>query len=54
MDAELLIILTDIDGLYNGDPGKGSGVTLVKTVEEITPEVLNYAGEKEVFSQQEE
>ncbi len=51
VDAELLIILTDIDGLYNGDPGKGSGVTLVKTVEEVTPEVLNYAGEKgSIFS----
>ena len=44
VDADLLIILTDIDGLYNGDPRKNSDVSLISSVEEITDEVLAYAG----------
>lgn len=44
VDADLLIILTDIDGLYNGDPRKNSDVSLISSVEEITDEILAYAG----------
>lgn len=44
VDADLLIILTDIDGLYNGDPRKNRGVSLISSVEEVTDEILAYAG----------
>lgn len=44
VDADLLIILTDIDGLYNGDPRKDSEASLISQVEEITDEILSYAG----------
>ncbi len=44
VDADLLIILTDIDGLYNGDPRKNSDVSLISTVEVITDEILGFAG----------
>lgn len=44
VDADLLIILTDIDGLYNGDPRKDSKASLISSVEEITDEILGFAG----------
>jgi glutamate 5-kinase len=44
VDADLLIILTDIDGLYNGDPRKKSDVSLISSVGELTSEILAYAG----------
>ncbi len=44
IDAELLVLLTDIDGLFNGDPRENSGAELIKTVFEITPEVMSFAG----------
>lgn len=51
VDADLLIILTDIDGLYNGDPRKDSKASLISSVEEITDEILGFAGsEGSVFS----
>ncbi len=51
VDAGLLIILTDIDGLFNGDPRKDPGAKLVKVVHKITPEVLDFAGsEGSIFS----
>ena len=43
MDAELLIILTDVDGLYTKDPSNFGGGELVKTVEDVTPEVEGWA-----------
>ena len=44
VDADLLIILSDIDGLYTKDPRKNSDAKLVHTVEEITPEIESMIG----------
>ena len=37
--ADLLIILSDIDGLFTADPRKDPSATLIPTVCEITPEI---------------
>ena len=42
--AELLVILSDIDGLYTADPKKDKTATLIERVEEITPEIVALAG----------
>ena len=44
--ADLLILLSDIDGLYTADPHRNPDAKLIPTVEAITPEVLALAGEK--------
>jgi len=44
MDADLLLILTDTDGLYDTDPGAGGTHHLISSVPEITPEVERLAG----------
>ncbi len=43
IDAERLIILSDVDGLFSSDPKKGKAA-LIKTVDEITPEIETIAG----------
>jgi glutamate 5-kinase len=40
--AELMVILTDVDGLYTSNPSDGEG-ELVKVVEKITEEVESWA-----------
>lgn len=45
-NADLLILLTDIDGLYTADPRTHPDATLVPIVEEITPALLATAGGK--------
>lgn len=42
--ADLLIILTDIDGLYDKNPSDNPDAKLISLVEEITPEVYACAG----------
>jgi len=42
--AGLLILLTDVDGLYDGDPRDNDGARLIGTVTEITPEIEAMAG----------
>lgn len=42
--ADLLIILSDIDGFCNGDPHKDSSVHKLPLVREITPEIERCAG----------
>lgn len=42
--ADLLILLSDIDGLYNADPHKDPNAVLIERVEEITPELKAMAG----------
>jgi len=44
IDADLLIILTDIDGLYDGDPGKDPDARLIPFVDVISPEIHRLAG----------
>lgn len=39
VDAELLILLSDIDGLYTDDPRRCPEARLIREVEEITPEI---------------
>jgi glutamate 5-kinase len=43
-EADLLIILTDIDGLYTGHPQKDPSARLIPEVKEITPELEKIAG----------
>ncbi len=44
--ADLLVLLSDIDGLYTADPHKDKNATLISEVKEITPEILSLAGGK--------
>ncbi|MEZ5336468.1 MAG: glutamate 5-kinase [Methanolobus sp.] len=44
MEADLLIILSDIDGLYDKNPKRNHDATLLSLVEEITPEIESYGG----------
>ena len=43
-DADLLIVLTDIDGLYTADPRTDSSARLIPEVREITQAMLDGAG----------
>lgn len=42
--ADALVILTDIDGLYDGDPRKNPEAKLIHRVERVTPEIEALAG----------
>lgn len=44
IDAEILILLSDIEGLFSADPRKHPDATLIRDVHEITPEVEGLAG----------
>lgn len=44
VEAELLILLSDIDGLYNKNPKKNEDAMLINTIEKITPEIESYGG----------
>ena len=44
VNADLLILLSDIDGLYTGDPKKNSDAQLIPVVKEITEDILALAG----------
>ena len=44
VDADLLILLSDIEGLYTADPKKDPNAKLIPLVEDITPEILALAG----------
>jgi glutamate 5-kinase len=41
--ADLLIILSDIDGFYNGNPKKCNDLELIDTVTELTDRIRRYA-----------
>ncbi|MBQ7353475.1 MAG: glutamate 5-kinase [Clostridia bacterium] len=43
-DADIIINLSDIDGLYDKDPRKFSDAKLIDRVDEITEEIMGYAG----------
>lgn len=42
--ADLLVLLSDIEGLYTADPRKAPDAKLIPTVEEVTPEIEALAG----------
>ena len=42
--ADLLVLLSDIDGLYTADPHRHPDAKLIPVVEELTPEILALAG----------
>ena len=44
--ADLLVLLSDIDGLYTADPRQDRSARLISVVEEVTPEVEALAGGK--------
>lgn len=44
VQADELILLSDIDGLYTADPHKDPAASLIPLVKEITPEILALAG----------
>lgn len=44
--AELLVLLSDIDGLYTADPHKQADAQLIETVDALTPDILALAGDK--------
>ena len=45
VEADLLVLLSDIDGLYTGDPHKDEGATLIKNVYEIDDKLISLGGE---------
>ena len=45
LDADLLILLSDIDGLYTSNPKENSDAELIKEVDCVTDEILNLGTE---------
>ncbi len=43
-EADLLVILSDVDGLYDSDPRSNPGARLISRIEQITPEIEQMAG----------
>jgi glutamate 5-kinase len=43
--ADLLVLLSDIDGLYTAPPARDAGATRIPVVERVTPEIEAMAGE---------
>ena len=51
IEADLLILLTDIDGIYTSNPKKDKDATLIRCIDKITPEIMSYAkGKGSAFS----
>lgn len=46
VNADLLILLSDIDGLYTEDPHKNTNAKLISVVKEINDDILALAGDK--------
>ncbi|MCG2947505.1 hypothetical protein KZ309_26885, partial [Escherichia coli] len=44
IQADLLVILSDIDGFFDSDPTKNENSMLIKVIEKITPELEEFAG----------
>ena len=42
--ADMLVLLSDIDGLYTSDPRKDNVATIISEVHEITPEIEALGG----------
>ena len=46
VEADLLVLLSDIEGLHTADPRKDPDARLIPVVEAVTPEIEALAGEK--------
>jgi len=46
VNADLLVLLSDIDGLYTADPHKDASAEIIPVVKEITPEIEKLGGGK--------
>lgn len=46
IDADLLVLMSDIDGLYTSDPHKDQDAQLISDVREITSDIIALAGGK--------
>ena len=46
LNADVLVLMSDIDGLYSDDPHKNSDAKLIPVVTEITQDILALAGAK--------
>ena len=46
INADLLILLSDIEGLYTADPHKNKEGKLISVIDEITPEIIALGGGK--------
>ncbi|MGE4275889.1 MAG: glutamate 5-kinase [Lawsonibacter sp.] len=46
LQADLLVLLSDIDGLYTADPRQNPEAELISVVEEVTPDIEALAGDK--------
>jgi glutamate 5-kinase len=44
IDADALVILSDVDGLYTADPRRDASATMISVVPEITPAIERLAG----------
>lgn len=45
VSADLLILLSDVDGLYTADPGKDADARHIAKITELTPDILAMGGE---------
>ena len=45
VSADLLVLMSDIDGLYTADPRRDDRAEIIETVPELTPAILELAGE---------
>lgn len=43
LDADLLVMVSDIDGLYDSNPKENPNAKLIKTIDKITPEIEQMA-----------
>ncbi len=46
VNADLLVLLSDIDGLYTADPRRDPNAVLISEVSDLTPEIMALAGDE--------
>ncbi len=44
IEGDLLVLLTNIDGLYSGDPNKNKDAKLISLIKEVNGDIEKYAG----------
>ncbi len=49
VDADLLVILSDVDGLFTADPHRHPEATLISEIEEVTDDLQRIAGDSSSF-----